>query len=112
MPREYKVYLRDMLEAIEKIGNYTENMSRDDFLENEMVKDAVLRNLEVLGEAAKQIPDNVRDENPDVEWKKIAGLRDILTHVYFGVDMEIIWDIVKNKNPGLKEKISDMLSEM
>ena len=112
MLREYKVYLRDMLEAIEKIENYTDDMSRDDFLENEMVKDAVLRNLEVLGEAAKQIPDNVRDENPDVEWKKIAGLRDILTHVYFGVDMEIIWDIVKNKNPGLKEKISDMLSEM
>lgn len=66
-----------------------------------MVYDAVIRNLEVLGEAAENIPDEVRGQSPQVEWRKIAGLRDVLAHVYFGLEDETLWDIVRNKIPAL-----------
>ena len=71
-----------------------------------MVIDGVVRNLEVIGEAVKKIPQNVKIKSPKIEWKKIAGLRDILIHEYFGIDVEIVWDIVKNKIPKLKEEVS------
>ncbi|MBM4324677.1 MAG: DUF86 domain-containing protein [Deltaproteobacteria bacterium] len=73
--------------------------------------DAVVRNLEIIGEAIKKLPEDIRLKYPEVEWKKIAGLRDILIHEYFGVDHEIIWDIIQNKLPLLKEQIRQMLGE-
>jgi len=76
-----------------------------------LVIDGVVRNLEIVGEAAKNIPANIKDGYPDVEWKKIAGLRDILAHEYFGVDLEILWDIVENKLPDLKKQISRLLKK-
>ena len=69
-----------------------------------MIQDGVFRNLEVIGEAVKNLPDDIKKDYPEVEWRKIAGLRDILIHAYFGVDLEVIWDIVKNKVPELKER--------
>ena len=111
MPREYKAYLKDILESIRKIENYT-NISFDDFVANELIKDGVVRNLEVIGEAVKNIPEDIKSKKLEVEWKKIAGLRDILIHAYFGIDEDIVWDAVKNKLPGLKEKIIEMLSEI
>jgi len=111
MYRDYKVYLNDILEAIRKIQNYTKNMSFSEFKRNELVQDAVIRNLEIIGEAVKRIPDDIKRRHPHIEWRKIAGLRDILIHAYFGIDLEIIWDIIKNKIPDLKEKISRILEE-
>ncbi|GAH59966.1 unnamed protein product, partial [marine sediment metagenome] len=96
MPRERKAYLKDILEAIRKIENYTKNISFNDFVRDELIKDAVVRNLEIIGEAVKNIPDDVKNKRPEVEWKKIAGLRDILIHAYFGIDDEIVWDVVKS----------------
>lgn len=69
----------------------------------------MVRNLEVIGEAVKHIPQDIRDQRPEVEWRKIGALRDILAHEYFGVDLEIIWDVVTNKLPGLKEQIQKLL---
>ena len=112
MPREYKAYLKDILEAIHKIERYTENIGFEEFVSNELVQDGVVRNLEIIGEAAKNIPEDIKREYPDVEWRKIAGLRDILIHAYFGIDVEIVWDIVKNKVPKLKEKIEEILSKL
>ena len=72
--------------------------------------DAIVRNLEILGEAAKRIPDSVRLANPEVEWYKLAGLRDILIHQYFGIDLAIVWDIVQNKLPDLLHQLDQILS--
>ena len=112
MPRAYKAYLKDILDAIRKIENYTKAISFDDFVMDELIQDGVVGNLEVIGEAVKNIPEGIKDKKPEVEWKKIAGLRDILIHDYFGIDEDIVWDAVKNKLPELKEKIIEILSEI
>jgi uncharacterized protein with HEPN domain len=111
MPRDYKVYIEDIVEAIRKIRFFTTDLSLQTFSSDVKTFDAVIRNLEIIGEAIKRVPEQIRSVYPDVEWKKIAGLRDILAHEYFGVDAEIIWDIIQNKLPVLEEQIKQMLEE-
>jgi len=110
MPRDYKVYLQDIQEATDRILRYAGEV-KGDFTRDGKTLDAVVRNLEVIGEAAKSVPADVRKAHPDVEWKKIAGLRDILIHEYFGVDRAIIRDIVDVKLPGLKKAIARILAK-
>jgi uncharacterized protein with HEPN domain len=112
MPREYKLYLEDILESITKIDDYIGNMNFDDLKADTRTIDAIVRNLEVIGEATKNIPSEIKDKYPNIEWKKIAGIRDILIHAYFTVDLEILWDIVKNKLPYLKREISLILDDL
>lgn len=81
-----------------------------DFLTNDILKDAVIHNLEIIGEAVKHIAPEFRKQCPSIEWKKIAGLRDILIHKYFGIDYDIVWDVVQNKIPSLQTAIRLMLS--
>ena len=76
MQREYKAYLKDILEAIRKIEKYTKKLSFDDFVEDDLIQDGVVRNLEIIGEAVKNIPQDIKNKKPEMEWKKIAGLRD------------------------------------
>lgn len=109
MSRDYKVYLEDISEAVLKILRYTENISFADFSSDSKTIDAVIRNLEIIGEAVKKLPAKVRDKNPEIDWKKIAGLRDILVHEYFGIDNEIVWDIIRNKLPDFKTQIETLL---
>lgn len=104
--RNYKLYLDDILQAIERIEKYTKNFTLEKLIKDNLVADAIIRNLEILGEAAKNIPEDFKKQHPDIEWKKIAGLRDILAHEYFGVDLAILWDIIETKLPVLKKKIS------
>jgi uncharacterized protein with HEPN domain len=111
MPRDSRVYLEDILEATRKITVYTGSLSKVAFLEDEKTLDAVVRNLEVIGEAVKKLPEDLRAQHSAVEWKKIAGLRDILIHEYFGLDAEIVWDIVQNKVPALDREVRTMLNE-
>ena len=109
MPREYDLYLEDMLDAVDKIHRYLHGVTRDELDRDSMRLDAVLSNLELVGEAAKNVPLEARHDWPDVEWRKIAGLRDILTHQYFGLDLDIVWDIVTHKLGELRPILVDML---
>ena len=111
MPRDYRVYLDDMLQAIDRILRYSRGLSFEAFSLDDKTLDAVVRNLEIVGEAAKQVPDTIRQVYPGVDWAKISGLRDILIHQYFGIDVVIIWDIVQNKIPDLRRQISNILIE-
>ncbi len=111
MPRDYRIYLEDILDAARKVIQYTEGVSRQNFAADTKTLDAVLRNLEVIGETAKMLPAELRAQHGDVDWKKIAGLRDILIHRYFGIDIDIIWDVVQNKVPVLAKRLEEMLAE-
>ncbi|WP_238569906.1 DUF86 domain-containing protein [Thermus thermophilus] len=99
-----------MLEACEKVKR-SEGLDLHAFVRNELVYDAVLRNLEVLGEAAKKVPDSVRVRYPSVEWRAIAGLGDVLAHAYFALDDATLWDIVAPKVPALAEALRRILEE-
>ncbi len=97
MPRDADVYLQDILTAIGRIQEFTHGMSLTAFRGDARTIDAVLHNLEVLGEAAKQVPQDLRAKAPDIEWRKISGMRDLIAHAYFDVDIEIVWDVVTTK---------------
>jgi uncharacterized protein with HEPN domain len=111
MQRDYRAYLEDILEAAGAAREFVAGMGKDELDKDRRTRDAVVRNLEIIGEAAKKLPDQTRRDHPEVEWKKIAGLRDILVHDYFGIDMDIVWDIVQNKLPVLVEQIQHILDE-
>jgi len=98
MPRDYKLYLQDILEACGKIQAYTSGHGLESFKADSKIFDAVLRNLEVIGEAAKNVPEEVQNRETQIGWKRIKGLRTILAHAYFGVDAEIVWDIINLDN--------------
>ena len=101
MSRDYRLFLDDIRESCEKILRYTQGMAKVQFEADEKTQDAVVRNLEIIGEAVKHLPEEVRNRYPQVEWRKIAGLRDVVVHHYFGINKDIVWDIVENKVPQL-----------
>ena len=109
MRKDYKVFLEDILEAVRKVRDYTDGLSLEAFAADAKTFDAVIRNLEIIGEAVKQIPEDIRSRRPEVEWKRIARLRDILIHQYFGVDVQIVWDIVQNKLSLLEQAVKALL---
>jgi uncharacterized protein with HEPN domain len=97
MPRDFRLYLDDMLDAIHQIRSYLQGMDEAAFAADRKTQDAVIRNLEIIGEAARNLPDNITQTAPEIEWRKVKGLRNILIHEYFGVNLPIIWDIVQNR---------------
>jgi uncharacterized protein with HEPN domain len=101
MSRSSRVYLDDILEAIRNIRQFVAGMTTDQFANDLKTQHACIRDLEVIGEAVKHLPADLRGRAPEIEWQKIAGLRDILTHEYFGIDLAILWDVIVNKLPGL-----------
>jgi len=109
--RNNTLYIEDILTSIKKILRYTEGMSFDAFLKNEIVIDAVIRNLEIIGEAAKKIPEDIKNSNSDIPWKRMIGLRNIVVHEYFGIDFEIIWQIATKNLPSLKPLITDLFKK-
>ena len=110
--RDAILFLYDILEAIAKIESYTEGMNYDEFIHDEKTIDAVIRNLEIIGEAAKNIPEDIKNEYPEIPWKAIAGMRDKLIHSYFGVSLPIVWETIKNDLPILKCQIERILKEL
>ena len=110
--RDIKLYLIDIKEAINKIQSYTKEINFKEFSNNNEKVDAVIRNFEVIGEAAKHIPDEIKDDYKDIGWIDITGMRNILTHQYFGIDLNIIWKTIKEKLPELKTKIEEIISSI
>lgn len=102
MSREWRLYLDDIRSCCDRVLTYTSGLDFEGFVTRSMTYDAVIRNLEIIGEAAKNLPEDVRARYPEIEWRRIAGLRDILAHGYFGLEPETLWDIVRNKIPLLK----------
>ena len=101
----YKIYLKDILEAISKIEKSTKDISKEKFKRNAEIWDATLMRLQIIGESIKKIPNQVKRRNKNVEWEKMARVRDIISHTYFRVNVDIIWDVLKNKIPKLKKEI-------
>lgn len=99
MSRDFRLYLEDIVLACEKIERYTDKLDFSGFTSDERTYDAVLRNLEVIGEAAKRVPDEIKSGMPHIPWRAIAGFRDFVAHVYFALDDEIVWNAVCNEVP-------------
>lgn len=112
MSREWLFYLEDIRDSALKVLRYTEGMDIVAFQENEQAFDAVVRNLEVIGEAAKHLPDEAKAMMPEIEWSKAAAFRDIIVHHYFGLDIRILWDVVQTKVPDIARISAIILAEM
>jgi len=111
-PRDYTLFIDDILSAIEKIEKYTQNQTFETFLKNDMATDAVIRNFEIIGEAASHIPKELQIKYPFAEWKEMVGFRNILIHGYFRIEIKTVWDTVKNNIPALKQHIAEIKSAL
>lgn len=109
MSRDHRLYIDDILTAITNIREYVLGMDYQEFSRDKKTQDAVVRNLEVIGEAANQLTESIRESSHEVEWRKIIGLRNILVHEYFGVSLPIIWDIIQNKLDSLELACKEIL---
>jgi len=112
LKRSYRLFVEDILESVDKIERYVKGISYGNFVENEMIIDAVIRNLEVIGEASKNIPENIREQYTTIPWRRIIGLRNIMIHGYFGIDLSIIWEIITKNLPETKPSIVEMLNNL
>jgi len=110
--RSIRDYLNDILEMVENICNFTKNMSYEDLERDKKTLYAVIRCLEVLGEAVKKIPKYIKEEYPEIPWQEIAGIRDKLIHEYFGVDIEIVWDTIDEDLSPLKVTVTKIISDL
>jgi len=107
--RDWKILFEDVIESIKKIEDYTNNLSYSDFESNNLITDAVVRNIEIIGEASKNIPNDIQNLFKDIPWQKLRGIRNRIVHDYFDVDRTIIWHIVTNELSPLKSNLLNHL---
>ena len=104
--RAMPLLVEDIWEAIEKIERYASGLNHDAFVKDDKTVDSVVRNLEIIGEAASRLTENFRTQHPEIEWRKIIGLRNRIVHDYFNIDVEIVWEIIQKDLPIFKSKLS------
>ena len=110
--RNYLIYLEDIKISIERIFQYTKDIDYKEFEKNQIVIDAVIRNFEIIGEASKNVNEKIKERYPKLTWKEMYFLRDLLSHEYFGIDLEILWAIITNNLPNDLESILEVISEI
>lgn len=110
--RDFRVYLEDMIDAINRIEEYTKGMSYEAFVKDRKTVDAVVRNFEIVGEAAKNVPEKIRKEFPNVPWKEMSGMRDKLIHAYFGVKLDVLWKTVNERLPAVRPLVEEALTKV
>ena len=110
--RDWTLFLKDIQTHSKRIHSYTKDLSMKEFFKDSKTYDAVMRNIQIIGEAIKHLPADVRKEYKNVDWKKAAGLRDIVVHEYFGINRDIIWDVIQNKIPELEREVKVILKDI
>ncbi|EPC00405.1 hypothetical protein L861_14115 [Litchfieldella anticariensis FP35 = DSM 16096] len=108
LPREWRFYIDDMIGFAEKVVSYTGGLDQDDFITHDLTYDATLRNLELIGEAATRIPDEVRAQHPQIPWRMIIATRNRLIHAYLGIDDDTVWSIIQENIPELLEQLREI----
>ena len=111
MDKDYKIYLKHIFDSIILIEKYTENILFEEFEKDRKTIDAVIRNFEIIGEASKNISDEIKKNYPHIPWKSMKGLGNILIHEYFGVDISAVWENIKHELPNLKKQIKSILED-
>jgi uncharacterized protein with HEPN domain len=109
MKRDYKLYLSDIINCINKIDEFVGKMSYNELVTDDKTCSAIIRKLDIIGEAAKNIPKSLRDKYPDLPWKEMSGMRDKIIHDYFGINYKIVWKVIKDRLPEIKQKLMQML---
>jgi uncharacterized protein with HEPN domain len=109
--RDHRLYLKDILSAMESIEAFVHKMDFKEFRADDKTSSAVIRKLEIIGEAAKYVPDEIRHNYPDVPWKEMSGMRDKLIHFYFGTDYQLVWKAIKERLPKVKSMIRKILQD-
>ena len=110
MKKDPKVFLGHIIDSIHLIEDYSKKLTQAKFLKNKPMQDAIIRRLEIIGEAVKNLPTAYKTRYHDIPWKQIAGMRDILVHKYFDVDLFLTWKVVKHELPAIKRKLSEIIS--
>ena len=111
MKKDPNIFLMHILESIDAIGKYLEGVTEDKFHTSREKQDLIVRRLEIIGEAAKNIPEDFRKQHKSIPWEKMAGMRDVIIHQYFGINYNIVWDTVTNVLPPLKRQIEQLLKQ-
>lgn len=108
---KHNIFIKDIIVAMDAIESFVGNLTFEEFLKDDKTASAVIRKFEIIGEAVKNIPENIKEEHPAVPWKEMAGMRDKLIHFYFGVDYNLVWQTVKNRIPTVKNQLRDILGQ-
>lgn len=112
MKRDYKLFIKDIISAMDSIERFVEGINLDEFMQDDKTSSAVIRKFEIIGEATKHFPSWLVEKHLEIPWKRMAGMRDRLIHAYFGIDYRLVWDAIKIEIPGLKPKLQDILEKL
>jgi uncharacterized protein with HEPN domain len=112
MKRDAKLFIEDILESIKSIEEYSKGMNKEKLESSRLRQNAIIREIEIIGEAVKNIPDSIKSKHKEIEWRKISGMRDIIIHGYFRVDLNAIWNVVEKDLPILKKQIEKLKQEI